>query len=332
MAPSLLRSLRPGRRTTGAAAALLLSVSLAACGSDDGTGDGATGFDAVEIAGEVGSAPEVDFAEEMTVDGQDTETLVAGDGAELADGDSVIVNYWIGNSFTGEPVEDSFDAETAGSLVTLGAEPPAPQTVDQVAAAAAARLVETGTTVGSRIATVGTPPDVLGLPGVPELGIGNLDPIVMVVDLVEQPLAGPEGQAVDAPGWVPELVERGDAPVRWDFQGTPEPTDQLRSFTAIEGEGPEVDKGDVLVADYLGQVYAGDEPFDESYSADPVGFGIGLGQVIKGWDQALVGQTVGSRVVLAIPPDLGYGPKGSPEAGIGGDDTLYFVIDVLGAA
>lgn len=173
----------------------------------------------------------------------------------------------------------------------------------------------------------------LGLPGVPELGIGNLDPVVLVVDLVEQPLEAPEGQdAADVPGWVPELVERDDVPTGWDFQGTPEPTDELRSATLVEGEGPEVEKGDLLVANYLGQVYGGDEPFDESYSGEPVGFGIGLGQVIEGWDEALVGQTVGSRVVLAIPPAQGYGEQGSPQAGIEGDDTLYFVVDVLGAA
>lgn len=328
---TLLRSLRPGRRTAVASAALLLSVSLAACGSDDGA-EGGTGLDAVDVSGEVGSAPEVAFGDRMDVEGQETETLAEGDGAELAAGDSVIVNYWIGNGFTGEPVTDSYEPRTPGALVTLGTEPQQPQTVDQVAAVAASRLVESGMTVGSRIATVGTPPEVLSLPGVPELGIGNLDPIVMVVDLVEQPLEGPEGTDVeDVPAWVPEL-ERDGAPVRLDFQGIPEPTDELRSFAVIEGDGPAVERGDLLVADYLGQVYGGDRPFDESYSADPVGFGIGLGQVIEGWDEALVGQRVGSRVVLAVPPAQGYGQEGNPQAGIEGDDTLYFVVDVLGAA
>ncbi len=325
------RLLRPGHRTAAISAALLLSASLAACGSDEG--EGPTGFDAVDISGEVGTTPEVTFESEMSVDGQDTETLTEGDGAELAAGDSVIVNYWIGNGFTGEPVEDSYDARTTGALVTLGGEPQQPQTVDQVASAAATRLVEAGATVGSRIATVGTAPDVLGLPGVPELGIGNLDPVVLVVDLVEQPLEAPEGTTVDdVPAWVPDLVESDGVPTGWDFQGTPAPTDELRSFTAVEGDGAEVEKGDLLVADYLGQVYDGDEPFDESYSADPAGFAIGVGQVIEGWDEALVGQTVGSRVVLAVPPAQGYGEQGSPQAGIEGDDTLYFVVDVLGAA
>jgi len=51
--------------------------------------------------------------------------------------------------------------------------------------------------------------------------------------------------------------------------------------------------------------------------------------VIAGFDEGLVGQTVGSRVLLVIPPDKGYGPEGNPQAGIGGTDTLVFVVDLL---
>ena len=54
-------------------------------------------------------------------------------------------------------------------------------------------------------------------------------------------------------------------------------------------------------------------------------------QVIPGWDKGLVGQTVGSRVMLVIPPADGYGKTGNSQAGIKGTDTLVFVVDVLGA-
>ena len=54
--------------------------------------------------------------------------------------------------------------------------------------------------------------------------------------------------------------------------------------------------------------------------------------MITGWDKTLVGQKVGSRVVLAVPPKEGYGKQGQPQAGIKGTDTLYFVVDILGAA
>ena len=57
-----------------------------------------------------------------------------------------------------------------------------------------------------------------------------------------------------------------------------------------------------------------------------------MGQVVPGWDKTLVGQNVGSRVILAIPPEEGYGKQGQPDAGISGTDTLYFVVDILGAS
>ena len=96
------------------------------------------------------------------------------------------------------------------------------------------------------------------------------------------------------------------------------------------GDGEKIRKGDLLVANYLGQIWASNAVFDNSYDrGQPACFGIGVGQVIPGWDQGLVGQNVGSRVLLVIPPDLGYGEQGQPDAGIKGGDTLVFVVDLV---
>ena len=61
----------------------------------------------------------------------------------------------------------------------------------------------------------------------------------------------------------------------------------------------------------------------------PLSFQIGVGMVIRGWDEGLVGQRVGSRVLLSIPSELGYGSRGVPQAGIKGGDTLVFVTEIL---
>ena len=91
-----------------------------------------------------------------------------------------------------------------------------------------------------------------------------------------------------------------------------------------------VEAGDTIVCDYLGQVWNG-EVFDNSYDrGTPLTFQIGVGMVIKGWDDGLIGQRVGSRVLLSIPSDLGYGARGVPQAGIKGGDTLVFVTDIVG--
>ncbi|GAC1611855.1 MAG: hypothetical protein NVS3B26_28890 [Mycobacteriales bacterium] len=107
------------------------------------------------------------------------------------------------------------------------------------------------------------------------------------------------------------------------------PPTTLKSATLRTGSGPVVARGDLLVADYLGQVWRG-AVFDNSYDRHTAaGFVIGTGKVIPGWDQLLVGVRAGSRVLLSIPPAQGYGPSGNSQAGIKGTDTLVFVVDVI---
>jgi peptidylprolyl isomerase len=108
------------------------------------------------------------------------------------------------------------------------------------------------------------------------------------------------------------------------------PAAKVTSAVLVAGSGPTVAKGDLLVADYLGQVYATSKVFDNSYDrGSPAAFPIGVGQVIKGWDDSLVGVHAGSRVVMVVPPAAGYGPSGNPQAGIKGTDSLIFVVDVI---
>ena len=103
----------------------------------------------------------------------------------------------------------------------------------------------------------------------------------------------------------------------------------LQSKVLVQGTGPVVAKNDLLVADYLGQIWGG-KVFDNSYDRKaPTGFTIGAGKVIPGWDKTLVGLKAGTRVLLSIPPADGYGTAGQAQAGIKGTDTLVFVVDVI---
>ncbi|BDR52870.1 peptidyl-prolyl cis-trans isomerase [Bombiscardovia nodaiensis] len=98
----------------------------------------------------------------------------------------------------------------------------------------------------------------------------------------------------------------------------------------VEGDGPLVRKGDTVTVNYHGLVWGSDKPFDSSFDRhQPASFAIGVGQVIQGWDRSLPGHNVGSRLLLSIPPEYGYGSRGVPQAGIGGDDTLVFVVDIV---
>lgn len=109
------------------------------------------------------------------------------------------------------------------------------------------------------------------------------------------------------------------------------PPKTLQSRVLSAGSGRKVANGDLLVADVLGQVWRG-PVFDDSFDRQaPSAVVIGRGKVITGWDDVLVGVTVGSRVVMSVPPDKAYGAAGLPRAGIRGADTLVFVVDVVAA-
>ena len=102
------------------------------------------------------------------------------------------------------------------------------------------------------------------------------------------------------------------------------------------GTGAPVAKDDTVIANYVGQTWAEKSGkvnvFDSSFSrGEPAAFLIGEGQVIPGWDTALIGKTLGSRVLLTIPPADGYGSAGQSAANISGTDTLVFVIDLISA-
>lgn len=120
----------------------------------------------------------------------------------------------------------------------------------------------------------------------------------------------------------------GDKPVL-TFPDTEAPA-ELEVQVLVQGTGDTIEAGDNIVVNYLGQTWGG-HVFDNSYDrGSAIDFPIGIGRVIGGWDQGLVGKQIGSRVLLSIPPHHGYGSRGVPQAGIGGDDVLVFVVDILG--
>jgi peptidylprolyl isomerase len=309
------------RRTRLAAASgvlLLATVGLAACGQDDEAAAG-SGLDAVTVKGEPGTEPEVTFDDQVTPDGIESEVVTEGDGEELAAGDNVFAQIWMGNGYTQQKAFSTYDTKTPQLLTYDDLGKPFQEAI-------------AGHTVGSRVAVVASAEDTYGETGNPQLGIGNQDGLVIVVDLLGKVADEPSGEEREPAKWAPALVEEGGTITGFDFTDANRPSKNLLDTTLIKGEGPVVEKGQTIAVDYLGQVYDAKKPFDESYSKQPTSFPIGTGSVVKGWDQTLVGQTVGSRVILSIPPALGYGEAGNEQAGIKGTDTLYFVVDILGAA
>nr|MBI5455942.1 FKBP-type peptidyl-prolyl cis-trans isomerase [Candidatus Levybacteria bacterium] len=103
----------------------------------------------------------------------------------------------------------------------------------------------------------------------------------------------------------------------------------LRIKDEVVGTGQEVKTGDSVTVHYIGTLANG-EKFDSSYDRNqPFETQIGVGQVIKGWDEGIVGMRVGGKRILVIPPDLGYGTQGAGQA-IPPNSTLIFQVELLG--
>lgn len=97
----------------------------------------------------------------------------------------------------------------------------------------------------------------------------------------------------------------------------------------VIGSGQEVKSGDSVTVHYLGTLENGTK-FDSSYDRNtPFTTQIGVGQVIKGWDEGIVGMKVGGKRKLTIPPTLGYGQQGAGES-IPPNSTLIFEVELLG--
>ena len=109
------------------------------------------------------------------------------------------------------------------------------------------------------------------------------------------------------------------------------PPKTLETTILHQGTGPVVTKDDLLVANYIGELWGG-KVFDSSYSRNEIAaFPIGVKMVIPAWDSTLVGKKTGTRLLMVVPPVDGYGAKGNTGAGIGPNSTLVFVVDIIAA-
>ena len=113
-----------------------------------------------------------------------------------------------------------------------------------------------------------------------------------------------------------------------DFVDPTPPTDLVVTDLTV-GDGAEATTGSTVSVHYVGVAHSSGEEFDASYNRGaPLQFRVGVGQVISGWDQGIVGMKVGGRRQLVIPPQLGYGDRGAGGV-IAPGETLIFVVDLL---
>jgi FKBP-type peptidyl-prolyl cis-trans isomerase len=137
-----------------------------------------------------------------------------------------------------------------------------------------------------------------------------------------------EGDQADPDSGMPTVAaEPKKAAVITVPKGEKAPAD-LKEQVLIKGKGPKVEAGQGLIAQYTGVKWEDGKKFDSSWDhGGATAFQIGTGSVVQGWDKALVGKNVGDRVLIVIPPKLGYGSQPQSELG---KSTLVFSVDIVG--
>ena len=301
-------------RTTWAAAAVLcLASAVTACGPAPST-------TLPVVTGAFGADPLISLPAKKPPGGLEVRTLSEGPGPVVRPGDYVLFDVaakvWAGDRL----VLDTFANHQ-------------PQGLPLPAGLPAWRHLA-GQRVGSRVLEVVPPRDGFGRRGNASVNVTGTDTLVFVFDILAAvPTAGhASGTAAGyRPGTgLPQVTMSAHDPVVTVPPRTAPPK-TLVTRMLIAGHGPRLVPGETVVTQFTGALWRTGAVFDSSWQhGDPQSFVLGSGQVIAGWNQGLTGQRVGSRVLLVVPPRLGYGKAGNPPA-ITGKDTLIFVVDILAA-
>ena len=300
-----------------ASAAVIPLVFLAACVS--GKADTpANVFDAITVGG-TKTTPSVTFkTKPLSVKVITTKIVIAGKGAKLSKADSIVFNYILFNGKDGKQVQSSF-GKRAFSL-NLG---------DASLLAGVGKGLA-GQKIGSRLLLAIPPADAFGAQGDEQGGFSPNDTVVFLIDLVSAstPLKKATGDLVVPPAGVglPTVKEDAKGIPVVTVPKTPPPT-KLVVQLLIKGKGSVVKAGQNLTAAYTVLVYRTGKVFDSSYIQKRL-LTQTVGDNLPGFNKAIEGQTVGSRVLMVLPPAEGFGTKGRGST-IGPKDTLVFVVDIL---
>ena len=260
----------------------------------------------ITVTGQPGYEPILEFPTPFEVTNPTTRLISDGPGAPIQYGQMVTYNAAAFRGDTGELIFSTWADHTPESIMMGTAQ--ASLLTDLLA----------GANVGAR-----------GIIANPVVFWGEeitAISIFEVISAVTVPTRA-EGEPVEPADGLPIVTLDASGEPSIEFPEDWEPSENLVVQTLIRGDGPEVTIDDTLRVHYTGWLTDG-TVFDSSWARqEPASFPL-LG-VIPGWQEGLAGQTVGSQVLLIIPPDLAYGDE--DRGSIPGGSTLIFVVDILAA-
>ncbi|MBH0128957.1 peptidylprolyl isomerase [Salinibacterium sp. NK8237] len=278
----------------------------------------------VTASGDLSADPEAEFPTPLISTDVENELLIEGDGDTVGAGDITTLQITIYSGETGEQlISTGHDSSGLRVSVTEGA----PHFGD----------IAQCSTVGSRIITTGTAGDILGTENIEQnqLPLADDDTIVMVSDVESRYAGKADGASKLAPAGFPSVVLAPNGQPGFTFSTSEAPTELM--VTALKvGSGETLAEGDAAVMHVSGIEWGADSTFTNSWedSGVPGTFLIESTETSDtglppGLTEALIGQTVGSQVLIVLPADVGFAADALP-TGVTSGATLVFVFDILG--
>ncbi|PZE28848.1 hypothetical protein DEI92_08885 [Curtobacterium sp. MCBD17_034] len=286
----------------GASSSASASSSSAACPSPGSASR------SIRVSGDFGgtTAPKVTFAKGLSASPTQASRVVKGGGKALADGDFIKVSYSV------------YQAKTAKKLGSVGFDQGDPQVLS-VGGTGFGQVLGCAN-VGSRLAMVGSSK---------ALGFGTTGQIVVVADVIGTTAKKSTGHPQTQDPSLPTVKDASSGEPTITIPKTAAPAKTTTEVIKL-GSGDTVAKGDTVLVQYKGEVYATGKVFDSTWKrGQPASFTVQDGQLIAGFVTGLVGQKVGSQVMIAIPAADAYGANPPEGSNIPKNAPLVFVVDIL---
>lgn len=306
------------RQFVCAATALALCVGLSACSSSsDAPKSAADTMNGISAKGKPGSKPEISFDTPLKVENQSHQVIQEGDGDVIQDGDRVCTRSIAIDSKNGKEINSTWDEETPECSIVI----------DKTSIPAYYDVFR-GQKINTTIAIGIDDQQEGGQSGSSKDSQGSSYIMALTFVSKTKDLKRAEGEKVkDIPADLPKISLSNTGKPSLDLNNY-KPTNTLVSQTLIKGKGAKVGEHQTVSANYTGWLASDGKQFDSSWDRGQAS-DFSLDQVVKGWQQGLAGQTVGSQVLVIVPPDLGYGDQ--EKSGIPANSTLIFVVDILAA-
>ncbi|MGG7463269.1 FKBP-type peptidyl-prolyl cis-trans isomerase [Plantibacter sp. YIM 135347] len=304
------------------ATAGLLLVTLTGCSpagaancSDAAEAGAATKL--VHVTGAEGEQPKVEVPSPIYTKTTERDIVSEGTGAPLSEDQTAMVNFVLINGTTGETIGSS-DFSKPGSLA-----------LNLKSGSKGFRDALVCAPVGSRVTAVIPATKAFAEAEASQLGLTKSDSIVLVADISNALLGRANGAERPTPSGFPTVVTAPDGRPGVTVPSAEPPT-TVKTAVIKQGDGATVKKGDNVTVAYTGVLWKEKSVFQSTWEdGKPLSYKAGeLG--IKGFDNAIIGQKVGSQVIVVLPPKDAYGDQGSGP--VPANATLIFVVDILGVS